>query len=182
MPHAHPALPPAPPSLPLPPAFPLPPSRPSMAPTNVTFRVSTIGQFSVQHFSYGKEAVDLTICCYVLGDFNRWWPWDGVQDPSSFQMLDQDGDGIYEATIEIPAPPVDAKLWSADLPSAEVLEYNGWTVLDNTAHWRYKVAGYQYFQQENFNLGAPLPNDTSCLLGPVWEPNGAAPTAARARP
>ena len=58
-----------------------------MAPTNVTFRVSTIGQFSVQHFSYGKEAVDLTICCYVLGDFNRWWPWDGVQDPSSFQML-----------------------------------------------------------------------------------------------
>ena len=165
-PPAPPALPPLAPSPPhLPPVLPPPPSQPSMAPTNITFRVNTIGpQFQVNEWEI--EPIKHDKCCYVVGDFNSW----GFSD--RYRMYDDDGDGVYEATIEIPAPIADAFLWSPILEIGEektnLLESNRWAVLNSTSYYRYKVATLGWDQQEVFGIVIPLPADVSCLLGPTW--------------
>ena len=111
-------------------------------------------------------------------------------------MYDHDGDGVYEATIEIPAPPTYAEEYDPvnDLRSAirrvgpeleswpppDILKKTGgWEVLNSTAYYRYKVATREWGQQDLFGLGAaPLPDDVSCVLGPVWD---GAPTAPHTR-
>ena len=184
----------APPAPPEPPA--LPSSRPAMAPTNITFRVNTNGRFYVyeHHWQREKEpivgpdgkpipmgTVDPNTCCYVAGDFNGWagFFWEEGWDPSSepYRMYDHDGDGIYEATVEVPAPPTDAVLLSADQPTPEQLESQGWRVLNSTAYYTWKVAGLNWGQQETIGMHEPLPEDDSCLLGPKWD---GAPTASNA--
>ena len=161
-----------------------------MAPTNITFRVNTNGRFYVyeHHWQREKEpivgpdgkpipmgTVDPDTCCYVAGDFNGWagFFWEEGWDPSSepYRMYDHDGDGIYEATVEVPAPPTDAALLSADQPTPEQLESQGWRVLNSTAYYTWKVAGLNWGQQETIGMHEPLPEDGSCLLGPSW--NGA---------
>ena len=156
-----------------------------MAPTNITFRVNINGKFHVHDWGGEMTAVDRENCCFVMGDFNakpdgRWWIWDrDDMDPDSFRMRDDDGDGVYEATIEIPEPPDDAQMWSASQLPSEILGTRGWRVLSSTANYRYKVATFHWWQQELFGLGeAPLPDDASCLLGPVWD---GAPTAPHTR-
>ena len=150
--------PPPPPSPPPPPPPPQPP-----APTNITFRLNVNGQFPVQPFSAVEAAVNRTICCTVAGDFNGW---DGGS--VAHRIYDHDGDGIFEATIEIPAPPLGAVLRTADEPPAEQLASNGWVVLNNTGHWRYKFVAFGWAQQEAYGVGVPLPDDVSCLLGPTY--------------
>ena len=138
---------------------PHPPSLPPPAPTNITFRLNINGQFPVQPFSTVEAAVNRTICCTVAGDFNGW---DGGSE--AHRIYDHDGDGIFEATIEIPAPPLGTALRTAD----EQLASNGWVVLNNTGHWRFKFVAFGWAQQEAYGVGVPLPDDVSCLLGPTY--------------
>ena len=99
----------------------------------------------------------------MAGDFNGW---DGGSE--AHRIYDHDGDGIFEATIEIPAPPLGTALRTADEPPAAQLASNGWVVLNNTGHWRYKFVAFGWAQQEAYGVGVPLPDDVSCLLGPTY--------------